>query len=97
MISSERFDIFKTEVECRGTQSKKFMFHAWFHSEDVAKPTCIVTISEFNFVEWIHVDEQFRRKGIATEVLQAIENEIGKLILDPVTKEGEEFCKSFHK
>ena len=45
------------------------VFQAWFHSEDVAKPVCIVTINESfaDFVEWVHVDEQYRRQGIATD------------------------------
>ena len=73
------------------------VFHAGFHSEDVAKPVCIVTINECfsNYVEWVHVDEQYRRKGIATEVLRAIENDIGGIMMEGATDVGEAFCDTY--
>ncbi len=78
------------------------MYHAWFHSEDVAKPACVVTISDvpalgYRFVEWISTDEQHRRKGIATEVLKAIEASIGELCVDGATDEGDAFCDAWHR
>ena len=78
VVRSDRFSIYRHEIR-RSEQlggMPRTVFHAWFHSEDVAKPVCIVTVDECyaNYIEWIHVDELFRREGIATEVLRAIEN-----------------------
>jgi hypothetical protein len=99
-LTTQRFDIFRTEVECRGTQSTKIMYHAWFHSADAAKPACVVTISDvptlgYRFVEWISTDEQHRREGIATEVLRAIEASIGELCVDGATDAGDAFCEAY--
>lgn len=98
-LRTERFDIHRHEI----TRDDKLggmdrtVFHAWFHSEDVAKPVCIVTVNECfaNFVEWVHTDEQYRRQGIATEVLRAIEIDIGTLTIDGATDEGTAFCEAY--
>ena len=98
-LRTKRFNIHRHEItrdEKLGGMSRT-VFHAWYHSEDVAKPVCIVTINECfsNYVEWVHVDEQYRRRGIATEVLRAIENDIGGIMIDGATDEGEAFCDAY--
>lgn len=100
-IRTERFTILSHEIQrdekvggmCRT------VFQAWFHSEDVPKPVCIVTINEsfMDYVEWVHVDEQYRRRGIATEVLRAIENEIGGIMIDGATDAGEAWCDHYER
>lgn len=100
-LRTERFNIHRHEItrdEKLGGMSRT-VFHAWHHTEDVAKPVCIVTINEgfLNYVEWIHVDEQYRREGIATEVLRAIETDIGGVLLDGATDEGEAFCEAYER
>ena len=100
-IRTERFTIFSHEIQrdekvggmCRT------VFQAWFHSADVPKPVCIVTINEsfMDYVEWIHVDEQYRRQGIATEVMHAIESYIPGITLDGATKAGEAWCDHYER
>jgi len=99
VIRTERFDIHRHEItrdDAVGGMSRT-VFHAWYHSEDVAKPVCVVTINQCfsNFVEWVHVDEGHRRQGVATEVLRAIEGEIGDVMIDGATDEGEAFCEAY--
>jgi ribosomal protein S18 acetylase RimI-like enzyme len=99
ILRTNRFDIHRQEIkrdEKLGGMSRT-LFHAWHHSEDIAKPVCIVTVNESfsNYVEWIHVDEGFRRQGIATEVLRAIEIDIGVLMLDGATEAGEAFVDAY--
>lgn len=75
------------------------MFHAWMLSEDVPRPVVVVTVWEQfdNYVEWIYVEDQFRRKGFATEVLREIERQIGPLTIEGVTPEGKELERSYYK
>lgn len=105
-IRSARFEIHKHTInrpkETGGCP--RTIYHAWFHTCDVPKPVCIVTInrfstltSSFNYVEWIHVDEDFRRQGIATETLASIASQLGRLLIDGATDEGEAFCSHFQQ
>lgn len=100
-IRTERFTIFSHEIkrdESLGGMCRT-VFQAWFHSEDVPKPICIVTINEgfADFVEWVHVDEQFRRQGIATEVMRAIEGIIPGITMSGATDEGDAFCEAYER
>lgn len=98
-LRTERFNIHRQEItrDDKVGGMPRTVFHAWYHSEDVAKPVCFVTVNECfsNYVEWIHVDEQYRRMGIATEVLRAIESDIGGVMIEGVTNEGEAFCDAY--
>lgn len=100
-ITSPRFTIFRHEIPRPDVLGglPRTVFQAWHHSQDVPKPVCVVTIFEAfcNYVEWIHVDEQYRRMGIATEVLQAIEAEIGTCDMEGVSESGERFCEHYAK
>lgn len=99
ILKTARFDIHKHEIfrseEMGGVP--RSVFHAWFHSGyDVPKPVCVVTVFEMlKFVEWVHVDEEWRRTGIATEVLRAIESLFGELDIIGVTKAGQGFCAAY--
>lgn len=99
-IRSERFDIYHHDI-CRSEANgglARSVYHAWFHSQDVPFPVCVVTINEcfMDYVEWIHVEERYRRQGIATEVLRAIELELGRVVtMDAVTDLGRAFVESY--
>ena len=100
-IKTDRFIIFKHEItrpEDVGGMPRS-VFHAWYHSEDIPRPVCVITVNECfaNYVEWIHVEEGQRRRGIATEVLRAIEQSIGQLTIDGVTAEGVAFCDAYEE
>ena len=100
-LRSKRFDIHHQTIirDEKVGEAERTVFHAWHHSEDVPRPVCVVTVNEWylNYVEWVYVDEQYRRMGIATEVLREIEIELGKLTLDGATDEGEAFCDSYQE
>ena len=100
VIRTERFDIHSHEI--RRDKSLGFartVFQAWYHSEDIPKPVCIVTINEcfMDYVEWVHVDELHRRRGIAMEVVRAIEGVIPGITLEGATEAGEAFCDEYEK
>jgi GNAT superfamily N-acetyltransferase len=100
-ISTERFVIYSHEIQrpqklggmCRT------VFQAWFHSQDIPRPICIVTINESmcDYVEWVHVEEEFRRQGIATEIIHAIEGVIPGITLEGATDEGEAWCDYYER
>jgi len=98
-ISTERFIIYSHEIKRPEKLGGMFrtVFHAWFHSEDIPRPICIVTINEslMDYVDWVHVDEEFRRRGIATEVMRAIEGVIPGITLSGATDEGDAFCEAY--
>lgn len=101
IIRTARFNIHSHEIKRDEAMGGMFrtVFQAWFHSADVPRPICIVTINESfqDFVEWVHVEESFRRQGVATEVMTAIEDLIPGIILDGATEAGEAFCDSYHR
>ena len=101
VLRTERFNIHSHEIkrDDRVGGICRTVFQAWFHSEDIPKPVCIVTINEsfMDYVEWIHVDEQYRRHGIATEVMQEIEKVIPGITLEGATDAGEAFCEEYER
>lgn len=98
-IRTERFTIFSHEIKRDENVGGAYrtVFQAWFHSEDVPKPVCIVTVNEGcgDYVDWLHVDEQYRRQGIASEVVRAIESYIPTLMLEGATDDGEAFVDAY--
>lgn len=99
-ITTERFIIYSHEIpEIEGVRLPRTVFQAWFHSMDVVKPVCIVTVNEsmFDYVEWCHVEEQYRRQGIATEVVRAINSVVPGLSFEGATDEGEAFVDAYFK
>ena len=101
VIRTARFDVHSHEImrsEKLGGMSRT-VFQAWDHSRDIPKPLCVVTINEsfMDYVEWIHVDEQYRREGIATEVMRGIEDVIPGIMLEGATDEGEAWCEHYEQ
>ena len=98
-IRTNRLTIFSIEIPRDKAVGgfPRTVFQAWFHSNDVPKPICNVTINEglLDYVEWVEVDEHFRRQGIATEVMQAIESVIPGITLYGCTESGEAFCDAY--
>lgn len=98
-IKTKRFDIFHHRVVRNPKLGHpKEMFTAWFHGVDVPRPICEVILwpNPYGlFVEWVHVCEEYRRKGIATEVLKALESKFGPLDMGGATDAGEKFVAAY--
>ena len=96
VFQTPRFDVFLTMVVRNpGLGFGRDVYMAWFRDEDVPRSVCEVTLFG-NFVEWLHVCEQHRRQGIATEVLQALEQHLGVLSFEGATEFGEKFVEAYN-
>lgn len=95
---TERFDIFHHRV-VRNPElgNPRDMYTAWFHSEDMPRPLCVVTTwpDYKNYVEWIEVADDYRRNGIATEVCAALLAKLGELSIDGATEDGKAFVAAW--
>ena len=102
-IKTKRFDIFHQHIVRNPKLGlPRDVYIAWFHSDDVPRPICVVTIWKEcpylrNYVEWIEVTEDWRREGVATEVLRALRCKLGKLSMDGGTKAGDAFVDAKDK
>lgn len=95
-IQTKRFDIFHhCVVRNPNAGYPRELFTAWGRAYDSPpRPVCEVVLwpNPYGlYVEWVHVDEQHRRMGIATEVLRALREKLGKLDMAGATDEGENF------
>ena len=95
--TSNRFDIFAATAPRNPMIGfPRDVYTAWERDVDVPYPVCMVTInpragSMGNYVEWIWTHEMHRRRGVATEVLRAIELLLGSVTMEGVTESGEAF------
>lgn len=93
---TERFVV--SHVNCERNEAAGFdgrdVYVAFFHDQDVPQPVCVVTLED-KWVEWIEVRADYRRQGIATEVLTGLESHVGSLELTGATDEGEAFLDAF--
>lgn len=98
-IQTKRFDIFKHRVVRNPEQGlPRDVFTAWYRDEDVPRPVCEIVLfvnPRDIYVDWVHVCEEHRRQGIATEVVTALENKWGKLTLFGATAAGEKFVAAY--
>lgn len=105
---TKRFDIFHHRVVRNPDVGlPRDVYTAWFHSEDVPKPVCVVTLFDWSamaenkethiFVDWAEVTDDWRRKGIATEVLHALQAKLGPLTVTGATEAGEAFADAWEK
>lgn len=100
VYQTERFDIFRVQI-CRNSElgEPRDLFTAWPRKEDISRSLCEATVFQTpfgNYVEWLHVDEQHRRIGIAREVVSAVEDILGcELIMEAASESGEAFIKSY--
>lgn len=97
LLKTKRFDIFHQRVVRSPKQGlPRDVYSAWFHCDDVPKPVCVVTIWDEcpyydNYVEWVEVSDDWRRQGVATEVLRALRKALGQLEMIPGSDDGEAF------
>lgn len=100
-LQTQRFDIFHHRVVRNPKLGyPKEVFTAWFRDEDVPRSVCEVTLFPNPFglyVEWVHVCEEYRRQGIATEVMRALENKFGALDMSGATDAGEAFVDAYRE
>ena len=100
-ITTPRFDIFHhRNVRNPKMGHPKEMFTAWYRDEDVPRPVCEVILYPNPYgiyVEWVHVCEEYRRHGIATEVVAALEEKFGTLDMGGATDAGEAFVDSYRE
>lgn len=104
LLQTKRFDIFHHQVVRNPKMGlPKDVYEAWYRDEDVPRSVCEVTVWAStnphlgNYVEWLHVCEWYRRQGIATEVLEALEKHLGQLSFDGATDAGEAFCEAYDR
>lgn len=91
VFSTERFDVFHVHCERNPELGVGRDVYLAFHRVDnIPRPLCTVTLFG-NYVEWLEVEAGERRKGIATEVMRALELHVGELQVDGVTEEGVAF------
>lgn len=102
MLETKRLEIHRhviTRPVCAGGMSRH-VYQGWMKlettGEDVPRPVVIVTIGFNGFVEWIYTDEQYRRKGLATEALRVIESlQDGEFYLEGATESGRAFVAAY--
>src|SRR4051794_1325061 len=110
VFNTNRFEVFRITCERGMTGAMpRDVYLAFFRDEDVPRPVCIVTVwpelplsesdgtlseSTGRYVEWCEVSEQFRRDGIATEVLLAIQEFAGPLDACGATDDGERLMEA---
>jgi GNAT superfamily N-acetyltransferase len=99
-LQTKRFDVFRHRVERNPELGlPRDLYTAWSRLDDIPRPLCEVTIFHSdmgNYVEWVHVCQQHRRQGIATEVLEALREKIGDIIVEGTTDEGDGLCESLN-
>lgn len=82
-----------------GRPIRRRLYIGWLKNAASCLPVGYVLIHEHydGFVEWIYVDEPFRRRGIATEMLYALLEKYPKIDLKGVTPEEEALYESFDR
>lgn len=55
----------------------------------------VLDVPDFRTVDWLEVVTIFRRRGLGTELLRAIEARVGKLTVGGATREGTLFCAAW--
>jgi len=97
VLQTKRLDIFRHRVKRNPKLGlPRDLYTAWHRLEDIPRPLCEVVVWPWkngNWVEWVHVCQEFRRQGIATEVLDAIKKDLGSVSLSGATSEGEKLCE----
>jgi hypothetical protein len=105
VFNTNRFEVFRITCErsLKGAMPRD-VYVAFFRDKDVPRPVCTMTVwptapvwdtddgraePKGRFVEWCEVTEEFRRQGIATEVLLAVQEFAGPLDGIGVTDAGE--------
>jgi hypothetical protein len=105
VLNTKRFEVFRITCDrtLKGAMPRD-IYAAFFRDKDVPRPVCTVTVwpttpvfdaddertePKGQYVEWCEVTERFRRQGIASEILLAIQAFAGPLDGTGVTDDGE--------
>lgn len=92
---TERFDLFLQHVTRNPRLGEgRDVVLAFHRTQDIPFPVCVVTLMA-NYVEHIYVVDDWRRDGVATEVLRGIESLEGRLSMEAATEAGEAFCNAY--
>lgn len=90
----------------RGVSRRRWMFLATSRDVDDVRPLAVCMVDDFDrvwgsrgaHVDWIEVGSCERRKGLGTELLEAIAKHIGReLVVVGATREGERFVKAWNR
>jgi len=98
-ITTDRIKVYKTTVD-RGEQGvPRDVYQAWLATDDICHPIAFATIWESPvgiYLEWIEVSDGYRRRRIATELLESIEALVyGDVDAEGVTESGEAFMEFY--
>lgn len=97
---TERLYVYRHDIELPNGFGRS-VYHAWLFSENelFTRPACSATVHHglMDFLEWVEVTAQFRRRGFATELLRGIQERYGLLVSDGVTPEGVAFVDAWDK
>lgn len=77
-------------------QNKLITYYIWFRNKQIGYAEIL---SNQNHIEDIEIDEEFRRKGIATYIYNYIERDLGKFLIpsSEQLEDGKQFWKSRFK
>ncbi|HBJ34298.1 MAG TPA: hypothetical protein DDZ51_05935 [Planctomycetaceae bacterium] len=97
--SIDRLEIWKTVIKRPENQGSRSVYFAFLANEAENRIIGFATVAdgEFNNLDWIYVQEDWRRHYAATQILKAIESHGYELKLRGVTPEGEAFSEAYKK
>lgn len=74
-------------------QNKLITYDIWFRNKNIGY---VELLSNNNYIEDIEIDENFRRKGLATYVYNYIEKDLGKFLIPSAEQleDGKKFWKN---
>lgn len=112
-FSTERFDVFKVTCgrrlqgcECDVLPlgaAPRDVYLAFFHSYDEPKAIATITVwpksdnGLWHYVQWMDVTHDYRRRGVAMELLRGLEKYIGPLEMSGATLAGEKLVEKWDK
>lgn len=92
VAETDRFFLESTIVERDNGLSREHI--TLWPKKDIPRPVASITLFG-NFVEWMTVCDCYRRQGVATEMVYAVETLYGQLEFNGVTETGKLFENSY--
>lgn len=95
-FQTARFDVFYQRiVRNPALGCSRHVYQAWYRFKDVPYPVCLITCWA-NTVEFVEVNILHRRRGVATEVLRALEQRHQvSFEMRGLTSAGAEFIRAY--